>query len=88
MAFITGLTVAYSIGHLKISIFLRLLYVLGLIVVFLIEFSNASQFYLYNEFKRLTLSLVLIDLSYVLTKYRKFKWARIQIISAPLMVKR
>ena len=74
VAFITGLTVAYSIGHLKISFFLRLLYVLGLIVVFLIEFSNASQFYLYNEFKRLTLSLFLIDLSYVLTKFRKFKW--------------
>lgn len=73
IAFITGLTIARRVGHLKISNFLRLLYILSLIVIFLIEFSNTSQFYLYNEFKRLTLSLVLIDLSYLLTKFGKFK---------------
>ncbi|AGP77742.1 hypothetical protein I633_08400 [Alteromonas mediterranea 615] len=76
VAFTIGIYVAHKVGELKISSYFREIYILAPSVVLSVEFSILSEkFFLYDTFKRAGLSLLFINISYVLAlKTKSFIW--------------
>lgn len=72
--YILGMVIAQEIGSLKFIVRSRLPYLMGLVLIVMVEFDMINSFYLYNWLKRLILSVLVLDVSIVLASKVKSRF--------------